>query len=302
MTKKIVTQPGDRFGRLTVIEPPRAGQYRAVVVCDCGKQGEVSIYSLTAGNTQSCGCLKKEKASRTNLEIRASGRPIGRKASLMSVGDRHGRLTLLERAENRNGQPYWKVRCDCGSVKEVQQGNLRRGVTTSCGCYQKEVWLAQRTKHGYSLEKDKKSEYRTWQNIRSRTTNPKTPGFYLYGGRGIQMCERWLQSFHAFYEDMGPRPGPNYSIDRMDPNGDYAPDNCRWATAEEQACNRRDTLLLLVDGQVIRGAPRAAKVLGVHEDGLWRAISRGKTSIRGTPFELLGRVGDIDPEILERAA
>lgn len=100
------------------------------------------------------------------------------------------------------------------------------------------------TTHGLS----KSPEHRIWSHVKARCINPKTIGFHLYGGRGIKVCERWINSFENFYNDMGPRPSSKYSIDRIDVNRDYSPENCRWATKEEQLANRRNTRHETVDG------------------------------------------------------
>lgn len=129
-------------------------------------------------------------------------------------------------------------RCVCGGEFQAQPSDVRRGFVSSCGCWNVSKIKERRTKHGFSGV-NAGSEYRTWKNIRQRCTNPNVKHYLNYGGRGIKMCPRWLGSFENFYADMGPKPSPKLSIDRINNDGDYEPGNCRWATAKEQVANQR---------------------------------------------------------------
>ena len=152
---------------------------------------------------------------------------------MMRLADMTGRtfglLTVLGRSPNRppSKQAQWLCRCECGGEVVANGSNLRRGKTQSCGCG--------RIKHGLA---NKAPEYHVWEGIKQRCLNPDRAGYEYWGGRGITVCQRWME-FENFYADMGSRPGPGYSIERVDNDGNYEPGNCRWATASEQQRNTR---------------------------------------------------------------
>jgi hypothetical protein len=129
--------------------------------------------------------------------------------------------------------------CDCGSVRVVLSQSLRTGKSVSCGCYSTEVNKA-RARHGHNRKGHKSRTYTTWNMMTQRCLNPNNDRYYDYGGRGITVCERWLD-FANFLADMGERP-EGTSIDRIDVNGNYEPTNCRWATSAEQGTNKRHLL------------------------------------------------------------
>lgn len=163
------------------------------------------------------------------------------------LGRRVFRWTLLSEgrpAISKGGRrrPRWLCRCDCGSVKLVLDQNLRLalrsevGGSRSCGCLATE----RATKHGSISGNRPTSEYMAWIAAKKRCTNPRNPSYRFYGARGVRMCSKWAASFEAFLCDMGPKPDPTFSLDRIDPDGDYRPGNCRWAEPSVQARNKRN--------------------------------------------------------------
>jgi len=150
-------------------------------------------------------------------------------------GQRFGLLVVLRVAgRNRWKRLVWRCRCACGRSHIASSNNLRRGKIKSCGCDRGAAISRAKSKPGRNS-----SEYIVWLAMRARCTNPKRPDYGRYGGRGIKVCARWYNSFDNFFFDVGPRPSAGYSLERKNNRLGYSVANCIWATAQDQANNRR---------------------------------------------------------------
>jgi hypothetical protein len=178
---------------------------------------------------------------------------------------------------------YWDCRCDCGQLTQVAGSRLRREITTSCGCYKRDVPKIYSTTHGRTGT----GEYVAWRSIKSRCNNPKNISYPRYGGRGIRVCSAWEMSFECFLADMGPKPSRRHSIERINSDGHYEPSNCRWATSSEQARNRRSNHIVEFHGEVMT---------------LAGAIERAGSVVKSsTVYERLKRGWDLERAITEPA-
>lgn len=162
-----------------------------------------------------------------------------------------GRWHVLKRVSNKRygstTRTAWLCQCECGTQREVLANALLREKSLSCGCYKEELSHVART-HGDARRSGRTPEFQAWTNMRSRCLNPNTPKWKNHGGRGITICPQW-DSYEQFLTDMGRRPTVKHSLDRIDNDGPYSPENCRWATDAEQTQNMRKNRYITFQGR-----------------------------------------------------
>lgn len=189
----------------------------------------------------------------------------------ISVGDRFGRLTIIGPSPRRRATGRrWGCRCDCGMIVVVAASKLASGNTRSCGCLRDAVTRQRTLTHGLT---DAIPEYHVWTGMRGRCLNPRNRVFLRYGGRGITICPAW-DTFEVFLFDMGLRPSPRHSLERIDNDGPYSAENCRWATQSEQMRNTSATRLLACHGQT-RCLTEWAEVTGLKMSTIHVRLRRG---------------------------
>lgn len=191
-------------------------------------------------------------------------------------GTRFGKLTVLRRSESKGHGPMFECVCACGKTAIVRSHGLRSGHHKSCGC-EMTTRIREYTKLHTIRPPEQRRTHGVWKKMISRTTNTKNPSWSRYGGRGIICCDRWL-SFDNFIEDMGIAPD-GLSIDRIDNDGNYAPGNCRWATAKMQARNKSCTKRIIIDGEWKTIADLSDRT-GITSDRLRRRLENGADASR----------------------
>jgi len=225
----------DKYGRWVVLK--RLGK-RALCRCSCGTEKLVLCSNLRAGVSKSCGCYKSEK-------LKAKWQHVSHQTAI-AEGTVFGRLRVLS-----TQRQMCQCLCSCGKRKEIRKYDLLAGKVKSCGCLRQEVSaqsLAKvSTKHGQWDTK----EWNSWYQMLSRCTHSGNGAYPCYGGAGITLCSKWQgeKGFENFFQDVGEAPTPKHSLDRIDNSKGYEPDNVRWATAKQQARNRRGNRNLTAFGK-----------------------------------------------------
>ena len=238
---------GQKFGKLTAIKRTENKDKKVMWLCkcDCGNETIVWSSDLICGKKRSCGCLLEEWRNKKRDEL---------------IGEKFGRIKVLKWipiSERENKRKCYLCQCDCGNIFPCRKDLLKEGRRVSCGCYNREISKAGITKkHG----KYQSRLYSIWHKIKERCLNPNVKEYKNYGGRGITICDEWLRDFQVFYDwSMSHGYEDNLSIDRIDVNGNYEPDNCRWITNLKQQNNRRDNIFLDCNGEKLTVAELSRK-------------------------------------------
>ena len=242
---------GQKFGRLTVMYDTGQKHLHCRVwhcKCECGKEVDVPTNSLTTGGTRSCGCLfHKELAGR-----------------------RFGRLVVLHKTDKRyESNVVWHCKCDCGNEVDVPSTRLLQGTTRSCGCLLSDTVKAIHTV--WKSPEEKRLINGVFHSMKQRCYNPKDENYHRYGARGIYICDEWVNDPKQFVKwalENGYKLDSDLSIDRIDNDGPYSPENCRWATVKEQSNNRSTNRMINIDG-TSRTLSEWAALANIDPDDLW---------------------------------
>lgn len=200
------------------------------------------------------------------------------------AGQTFYQLIVLGRIPTANGDSYYVCNCTCGQRAIVKGSFLVAGVTKSCGCRRIDALVAHRRTHGMR----KTPTYKAWCGMKERCTGQGRKDYSRYGGRGIAVCERWLHSFENFFADMGERPSKGHSIDRIDVNGNYSPENCRWATASEQQNNTRRNRVIAYNG-VTQTLHHWSVATGIKQGTIWKRLKDGWSVEEALTIPIHGR-------------
>lgn len=187
------------------------------------------------------------------------------------TGEQFGKLTVLKKDESKgNDRIKWLCLCECGNTKTIRGSDLRSGKIKSCGCA--------RIKGNHRTHNMTNTRiYRIWCNVKSRCTNSNIKQYKDYGGRGITVCDEWLNSFEAFYDwSIANGYAENLTIERIDVNGNYEPSNCKWATTKEQSLNRTDNHKLTCEGET-KTIAEWSEITGIHRSTIESRLKAGLT-------------------------
>jgi len=197
--------------------------------------------------------------------------PISKNKLRDFTGQTFGQVTVLNELPRQNTHRMWRCQCVCGRIWAVRDHSLcRQRHIKSCGCLKNQYISEANRTHGQSHT----AVYGIWIDMRKRCQNPKHKFFHHYGGRGIKVCERWNKSFEAFLKDMGERPSRKYSIERVDNDGDYCPENCIWALKIPQANNTRRNHKLTFNGQTLTLA-EWGRIITISADAIKQRLRLG---------------------------
>lgn len=244
---------GKKYGKLTVISEAGVNKWKHrmwLCSCECGNKTTVDTATLNSGHTQSCGCMSKKAKDLTGM--------------------RFGYLTVIKKNGRVSNHNKWLCKCDCGNEVSCFQYNLERGTSTSCGCKRSCYARQKRNCHGESTS----TLYKKWSSMKTRCENSANAGYKYYGGKGIKICDEWQEfwNFREWAYANGYKDG--LTIERIDINGDYCPQNCKWISAYEQASNKRNNSFIEYGGKK-QTASQWARELGIGKDTITYRIRAG---------------------------
>jgi len=204
-------------------------------------------------------------------------------------GQTFGRLLVTQRAlQTQRGKVRWHCVCECGTEVVVSGDHLRNEHTQSCGCYRTARQKEAPVRHGDAPRGSVSRLYRAWQNMKARCYNPNHTYYSYYGARGIEVCDKWRDDYPAFARDMGEPPSPQHSLDRVDPDGGYTPDNTRWADKRTQSVNRRNAIMVTFKGET-HPLPHWCERYGLPLKRTRYLLQSGRT-----PEQIFGREADAE--------
>lgn len=217
--------------------------------------------------------LKNESETKVEIETEFDG--------LELTGEKFGRWNVLNK-QIRSGKKYFLIcKCDCGTIKPVNKCSLKNGRSKSCGCLHSEILFKRMSgknnfsfTHGHSRKRNWSKEYRAWSDMKTRCTNPNARAYDLYGGRGIKVCESWMASYENFLSDMGEAPSKDFQLDRVDSNGDYNVNNCRWVSKKQQMRNVRNNRTITCQGET-KTVIEWSELLGINSKTIYNRIYLG---------------------------
>lgn len=263
---------GKKFGLLTVIgQSPKTNRYsnRFDFQCDCGNVISECPGRVLYGHKKSCGKCRKRNTS-YELEQKITN----------SIGMKFGKLTIIGVShKNGSGKNYAKCKCDCGNIIDVLPNSLFNNQSKSCGCSKSNNPMLANNKStssgNYKDGRTKHLLYGTWHQMINRCENPKSKHYDRYGGRGIKVCDEWHEfwNFVQWSESIGGRPD-GYTLDRIDNDGDYCPENCRWADWETQTSNKSSNRYITFNGRT-QTIHQWSTETGLNEQTLTNRINRG---------------------------
>lgn len=254
-----IPESGTRFGLLTVLGRDPTEHKYWICRCDCGKFHRAIKYDIQRGFTKSCGCMFRLCCSERRFKDH--------------TGERFGRLTVTSLAGRENSKIYWTCKCDCGNIVTEYAGDLVSGDIKSCGCWKSDLTTTRNWRHGISDVR----LYSVWGSMKDRCLNPNCLGYSYYGGRGIEVCDKWRDDFKAFYDwamDNGYQEG--LTIDRIDNDGNYCPENCRWVTALENSHNSRACKNVTYNGET-KCCREWDRTMGLYRGTVSRRLREGHT-------------------------